>query len=71
MNLLKELTRVCREDVNKARWRAHVAICESKKRFATKKLAKMKCDEIIAQGGEPTIRPYLCKTCKEFHLSRN
>lgn len=67
-DLLQTLTYICKKDERKARWRVHVAICESKRRFATLRLAKRRCKAIMTHDGKE-LEPYKCKVCNQFHLS--
>jgi hypothetical protein len=71
MSLITELEQTVSLERREARRRAHVAICESKLRFETKQLAKRWCKRIISKGGDPRLRPYECRVCREFHLTTN
>ena len=70
MNLLKQLDKAVKKDKHDAIWMAHVAICQSKRSFASKALAKRECKHMISKGAEPTVKPYKCRVCKRFHLTR-
>lgn len=50
---------------------AHVAVCQSKMRFERKATAKRYCKRMVSKGGDPRVHPYLCRICRQFHLTRN
>lgn len=67
--LEKQLVGAIRADEREARRRAHVSICESKMRFATKSDAKRWCKRSISKGSSPLLRPYKCPVCKLWHTT--
>ncbi len=71
MNLLQQLQQATKDDQRQARWRAHLAICQSKLRFSTKQLARRWCRRVVSRGGDPRIRPYQCRVCGLFHTTVN
>jgi hypothetical protein len=68
--LIQELSAAIRADIHEARERAHVAICESKQRYPTKRDAKVACRNIARRGRNPNLTPYQCPTCQQWHLKR-
>lgn len=67
--LLHQLKAAIRQDKHEARDRAHVAICESKQRFNTKRGAWNCINARVAHGGDPRVRPYKCHVCGKYHLT--
>lgn len=71
MNLFDELNAVLYADKRQAVRNAHVAMCQSKMRFTSKRDARKYCKRIVSKGGDPRVHPYHCKLCQQWHLTRN
>ncbi len=69
MTLIQQLNDANKADKKQARWRAHVAICESKMRFETNHHARKYCKGMVSRGCDPRVRPYQCRVCAGFHLT--
>ncbi len=54
---------------SEAKRRAHVAICESKARFGSKKIAKLWCKRSTRMHGDPRLHPYQCNVCGLWHTT--
>lgn len=67
--LLDDLRAVIRRDKREARQRAHVAVCESKRRFYTKAAIRYIIRRSVSRAGNPNMRCYLCPTCGAYHIA--